>query len=135
MRHRKENPKLRKTKLAALLKKIDKASEAYTHGDGMDFYPYGQYNEHMRALLKELDKYRPLNIRTRKHGYRMYCKLLPKRGSSLDELMIDIWDAFDLPYGRSPFRWYRQWWNRNVVSLYEEIVNKIEVIYAMFLER
>lgn len=134
MRHRKPSRKLRKTMLAKLIREIDAMVNVYAKSDKGSFYPMTTEDYHLQLLLRELRKYYPLSIRTRKHGYRLYRKLLHKRRTRFDELLFDLHSAFDLPYGRSPFRWYRRWWYRNVDSVFQRIVEKVEAIYAMFLE-
>lgn len=120
--------------LAKLIKEIDAIIEDYARNNEWQFYPLTEEDQHLQLLFKELRKYYPLSIRTRKHGYQLYRKLLLRGGSRFDELLFDLHDAFDLPYGRSPFRWYRRWWYRNVDSVFQRIVEKVEAIYAMFLE-
>ena len=134
MRHRKPSRKLRKTMLAKLIREIDTAVDDYARSNEWSFYPLTEEGQHLEVLLNELHKYHPLSIRTRKHGYRLYRKLLPKENRLFSELLFDMRTAFDLPYGRSPFRWYRRWWYRNVVNVFQRIVEKLEAIYAMFLE-
>lgn len=134
MKHRKPSRKLRKTMLAKLIREIDAIIDDYARNNEWQFYPLREEDQHLQILFKELRKYYPLSIHTRKYGYHLYRKLLLKGGNGFDELLLDLHDAFDLPYGRSPLRWYRKWWYRNVDSTFRRIVEKAEAIYAMFLE-
>lgn len=135
MKRRKQSRQFKEASLKALIECIDKEVEAYVRsGVELQDLPCSDADYRLEALLKEMRKYHPLNVRTRKHGYMLYRKLLNNKHEMVSWLLSDIRSGFDIPYGRSPFRWYTGGLRRIFSQIYERIAEGLQMLYAMSKE-
>lgn len=136
MKRRKQSRQFRKASLKALVQRIDREVEAYVRsGTELMELPCTDADYRLQAMLENLRKYRPLSIRTQKHGYRLYRSLLGNEHGIYSWLLSGIMISFDVPYGRSPFRWYTRGLFRFLYAAFEVIAEGMQILYAMFKEK
>ena len=136
MKRRKQSRQFRKASLRALIQRIDSEVDVLVKKrTELGVLPHSEADHRLQAMLKNLRKYHPLNIRSQKHGYRLYIRLLGNKHELYSWLLSEIMISFDVPYGRSPFRWYTRGLFRFVFTAFEIIAEGIQILYAMVKEK
>ena len=85
MRRRKQSRQMKKASVSALVKRIDGVIDAYEKsGRGIVSISFSPEGKRLAAMLKELEKYHPLDVRVRQHGNKLYQRLFWYLPSSVD---------------------------------------------------
>lgn len=135
MRRRKQSRQMKKASVAALVKRIDGVIDAYEKsGRGIVSISFSPEGKRLAAMLKELEKYHPLDVRVRKHGNKLYQRLFDNDINNRNPLLIELEFAFEVPHGHSPFRWYCRQFHWLLMPIYA-VSDVVKGLLAMVIDK